>query len=56
MVLAADVHHAGDETLEAFRANAREALSSRDRYVIINYQRGALGQIVGGHISPLARL
>ncbi len=49
-----EVHHAGDETLDAFRANASEALSARDHYVIINYLRKALGQEIGGHISPLA--
>ena len=52
--LSGEVHHAGDETLDAFRAHARAALSARDRYVIINYLRKALGQQIGGHISPLA--
>jgi len=49
-----EVHHAGDETLEDFRASARKALSTRDHYVIVNYLRKALGQQIGGHISPLA--
>ena len=52
--LSGEVHHAGDETLDAFRASARTALSAHDRYVIINYLRKALGQQYGGHISPLA--
>ena len=52
--LTGDVHHAGDETLEAFRARVSGALSIRDQYVIVNYLRRALGQQVGGHISPLA--
>ena len=51
--LAGEVHHAGDETLDAFRAHARDALAAGDRYVIINYLRKALGQQIGGHISPL---
>jgi hypothetical protein len=51
--LAGEVHHAGDETLDAFREHARAALASADHYVIINYLRRALGQQVGGHISPL---
>jgi len=51
--LKGEVHHAGDETLEAFRANARAALSSGGHYVIVNYLRKSLGQQVGGHISPL---
>ncbi len=49
-----EVHHAGDETLDAFRAHARAALSARDQYVIVNYLRRSLGQQMGGHISPLA--
>jgi hypothetical protein len=49
-----EVHHAGDETLDAFRARASESLSAGDRYVIVNYLRKALGQQIGGHISPLA--
>jgi len=52
--LAAEVHHAGDETLDAFRANARAALAAHDHFVIVNYLRTALGQQLGGHISPLA--
>ncbi len=52
--LSGEVHHVGDETLDDFRAHARAALSARDQYVIINYQRKALGQLPGGHISPLA--
>jgi len=52
--LSSEVHHAGDETLDAFRDHARAALSARDHYVIINYLRKALGQQLGGHISPLA--
>ena len=52
--LASEVHHAGDETLDAFRTHAREALAAGQRYVIVNYLRKALGQEIGGHISPLA--
>jgi hypothetical protein len=52
--LDAEVHHAGGETLEAFRETVSKALSDRGRYVIVNYLRKALGQQIGGHISPLA--
>jgi Phytochelatin synthase len=52
--LSGEVHHAGDETLDAFRASARKALAERDHFVIINYLRMTLGQQIGGHISPLA--
>jgi hypothetical protein len=50
----AEVHHAADGGLDAFRAAARAALGARDRFVIVNYLRKALGQQLGGHISPLA--
>ena len=52
--LAAEVRHAGDETLADFREHARDALAAGNRYVIVNYLRKALGQQIGGHISPLA--
>ena len=50
----ADVRHAADSSLEEFRALARQALSTPNRYVIVNYLRRSLGQERGGHISPLA--
>ena len=50
----ADVRHAAEGSLDGFRAEARDALAARGRFVIINYQRAALGQLMGGHISPLA--
>jgi Phytochelatin synthase len=52
--VAIEVHHAADGGLEAFRAAARDYLSAKDHFVIINYLRKALGQEIGGHISPLA--
>jgi glutathione-S-conjugate glycine hydrolase len=52
--VAVEVHHAADGGLDAFRAEARAALESGDRFVIVNYLRKALGQQIGGHISPLA--
>ena len=48
-----EVRHAGDVTLDEFRAKAREYLGQKDRFVIINYLRIAMGQERGGHISPL---
>jgi len=48
------VRHAGDATLDEFRAKAREYLGQKDHFVIINYLRMAIGQERGGHISPLA--
>jgi hypothetical protein len=50
----ADVYHAADTSLDEFRKLATEALSTPNRYVIVNYLRRAIGQERGGHISPLA--
>lgn len=52
--VAIEVHHAADTTLDAFRASARDYLRTKDRFVLVNYLRKALGQEIGGHISPLA--
>jgi hypothetical protein len=49
-----EVVHAQDTTLDAFRAKARENLGREGDYVVVNYERGLLGQRKGGHISPLA--
>src|SRR5215213_1416380 len=50
----AEVHHAAETSLEEFRALARQALSTPDHYIVVNYLRRAIGQERGGHISPLA--
>ncbi len=50
----ADVRHAAETSLDEFRKLATEALSTPNRYVIVNYLRRAIGQERGGHISPLA--
>jgi Phytochelatin synthase len=49
----AEVRHAADTSLDEFRALARQALGTANRYVVVNYLRRALGQERGGHISPL---
>jgi hypothetical protein len=49
-----EVVHADESTLEAFRTKARENLSRAGDYILVNYQRSGLGQVDGGHISPLA--
>ena len=49
----AEVHHAGDSSVDEFRKLASEALGQPGHFVIINYLRVAIGQEVGGHISPL---
>ena len=49
-----DVTHAGDSSLDTFRDTAVAGLNDRDRFVLVNYLRSAIGQEKGGHISPLA--
>ncbi len=49
-----EVHHAADGGLDAFRAAARDYLTAKDHFVVVNYLRKAIGQQTGGHISPLA--
>ena len=43
-----EVRHARRGGLDAFRAAAREYLARKDRFVIVNYLRKALGQQIGG--------
>jgi len=50
----AEVHHAGDGSLDEFRGLAREHVGREGRAVIVNYLRKAINQERGGHISPLA--
>ena len=52
--VALEIHHAADASLDAFRAAARDYLSAKDHFVLVNYLRKAIGQQIGGHISPLA--
>jgi hypothetical protein len=52
--VALEVHHAADSSLDAFRAAARDYLSAKDHFVLVNYLRKTIGQQIGGHISPLA--
>jgi hypothetical protein len=52
--LAAEAVHADQVSLEQFRAAAAAALGTRERHVVVNYLRRALGQERGGHLSPLA--
>jgi hypothetical protein len=50
----AEVHHASKSSIDEFRTLARQYLSAPDHHVIVNYLRKAIGQELGGHISPLA--
>ena len=47
--------HASNSSLQAFRAAVIAAFSADPvRYIAINYQRVAVGQTGGGHMSPVA--
>ena len=50
----AEVHHASDSSADEFRKLASSYLGEPGHFVIVNYLRKAIGQQVGGHISPLA--
>ncbi len=50
----ATLTYASDTTLDAFRALAQENLKAHGDFVLVNYQRGKIGQRETGHISPLA--
>lgn len=45
--------HASTTTVEDFRKLLAEALSTDNKYIIVNYDRRLVGQKAGGHISPL---
>jgi len=50
----AEVHHAAESSVDEFRKLASAYLGEPGRFVIVNYLRKALGEQLGGHISPLA--
>lgn len=50
----ADVHHAADESVDAFRAEVRRNLGHDGDWLIVNYDRAVIGEAGGGHISPLS--
>lgn len=50
----AEVHHAADFDADAFRRAVTANLATGGDYIVVNYQRGTLGQDATGHISPLA--
>jgi hypothetical protein len=52
--LKVEVHHAADSSPDTFRKVAVQELGGRDRFILVNYLRSALGQKTGGHISPVA--
>jgi hypothetical protein len=50
----AEVHHAADSSVDGFRKLASAYLGEPGHYVLVNYLRKAIGEQIGGHISPLA--
>jgi len=45
--------HAGDTSLDAFRADAARTLAAPDTFVLVDFLRTELGQDFGAHWSPL---
>ncbi|MCA9491931.1 MAG: phytochelatin synthase family protein [Myxococcales bacterium] len=48
-----EVHHADDVDEAAFRAALRTNLATPGDWLVANYDRSALGESGGGHLSPL---
>jgi hypothetical protein len=49
-----EVYHADQSSAKDFRRRAVDALKTKDRFVIVNYDRATEHQEGRGHISPLA--
>jgi hypothetical protein len=47
-------YHASDLTLAQFRDLIRTTTARNDRFVLLNFKRTAIGEVGGGHWSPLA--
>lgn len=52
--LTSSVHYADQFSVAEFRAVVEQNLATDNDYLLVNYQREALGQGRAGHISPLA--
>jgi len=50
----AEAVHAAEMTVDAMRERVRDELKRPGDILLLNYQRSELGQVAGGHISPLA--
>lgn len=46
--------YAADIDIQEFRSLAQKNLVNPDDFILVNYQRKALKQVGGGHISPIA--
>ncbi|MGH8173920.1 MAG: phytochelatin synthase family protein [Rhodanobacteraceae bacterium] len=47
-------YYAADTGVDSFRTIAEQNLKSAGDFLLVNYQRGVLGQKATGHISPIA--
>lgn len=50
----ATVKHARASTEEAFRTSLKSNMNDSSNWLIVNYDRGVLGEKGGGHISPVS--
>jgi hypothetical protein len=50
----ARVYHAESSSLDEFRKLASENLKTSGNFLVVNYERSALGQAPTGHISPVS--
>lgn len=50
----AEVHHAAESSADEFRTLASGYLREPGHFVLVNFLRKAMGEEIGGHISPLA--
>ena len=50
----AEYHHSLDLTTPQLREIIKETLQDPNKRLIVNYSRSGIGQVGGGHISPLA--
>ncbi|MEZ5945636.1 phytochelatin synthase family protein [Hyphomonas sp.] len=51
--LDAEIVPAGTTTIGEFRRSAIRTLNNQDEFLVVNYQRSEMGQVSGGHISPV---
>jgi Phytochelatin synthase len=49
-----ETHYASETTLEQFRTQVKENLARDRDFVVVNYDRAGVGQVKGGHISPIS--
>ena len=48
------MYHTAESGADAFRSVARQNVATADHFLLVNYQRAAMGQGEIGHITPIA--